>query len=80
MGFQNSWRHYAKRFFSLILAFHAGLFAQSDRGRIPGRLLDASGRKLGGEYPERINRDRLQRYFGKQLQKPGLNVTVESAA
>lgn len=49
-----------KKFFLHILAFSAGLFAQSDRGRISGRVLDASGRsyhELGGEYLERINCD-----------------------
>jgi len=34
---------------------------------------------LGGNYLERINRDQLQRYFVKRLQKLGLTVTVAPA-
>lgn len=33
--------------------------------------------ELGGTYLEQINKDRLQRYFVKQLHKLGLKVTVE---
>ena len=36
--------------------------------------------ELGGNYLEQINRDQLQRYFMKRLQKLGLTVTVEPAA
>jgi transposase len=36
--------------------------------------------ELGGEYLERINKDQLQRYFVKRLQKLGLTVTVAPAA
>src|SRR5271154_5336087 len=56
---ENSGRHYAEKIFSLILACNAGLLAQSDRGGISGRVLDASGgryHELGGECLERISR------------------------
>lgn len=33
--------------------------------------------ELGGNYLEQINKDQLQRYFTKRLQKLGLKVTVE---
>jgi hypothetical protein len=33
--------------------------------------------ELGGDYLERINKDQLQRYFVKRLQRLGLKVTVE---
>jgi hypothetical protein len=33
--------------------------------------------ELGGTYLEQINKDRLQRYFVKRLQRLGLKVTVE---
>jgi transposase len=36
--------------------------------------------ELGGEYLELINKDQLQRYFVKRLQKLGLTVTVAPAA
>jgi len=36
--------------------------------------------ELGGNYLEQINKDQLQRYFVKRLQKLGLTVTVEPAA
>jgi hypothetical protein len=36
--------------------------------------------ELGGNYLEHINRDQLQRYFAKRLQKLGLTVTVAPAA
>lgn len=36
--------------------------------------------ELGGSYLERINKDQLQRYFVKRLQKLGLTVTVAPAA
>ena len=36
--------------------------------------------ELGGNYLEQINKDQLQRYFLKRLQKLGLTVTVEPAA
>lgn len=39
-----------------------------------------SYRELGGNYLEQINKDQLQRYFVKRLQKLGLTVTVEPAA
>jgi transposase len=35
--------------------------------------------ELGGSYLDQINRDQLQRYFVKRLQKLGLTVTVEPA-
>jgi len=35
---------------------------------------------LGGDYLEQVNKDRLQRYFVKRLQKLGLTVTVTPAA
>jgi len=35
--------------------------------------------ELGGDYLERINKDQLQRYYLKRLQKLGLKVTVEPA-
>jgi hypothetical protein len=34
---------------------------------------------LGGDYLEQINKDQLQRYFVKRLQKLGLTVTIEPA-
>ncbi|HTV82392.1 MAG TPA: IS110 family transposase [Acidobacteriaceae bacterium] len=34
-------------------------------------------RELGGNYLEQINKDQLQRYFTKRLQKLGFKVTVE---
>ena len=33
--------------------------------------------ELGGTYLEQINKDQLQRYFVKRLQRLGLKVTVE---
>ena len=36
-------------------------------------------RELGGNYLEQINKDQLQRYFTKRLQKLGFKVTVEPA-
>jgi hypothetical protein len=33
--------------------------------------------ELGGDYLERINKDQLQRYYVKRLQRLGLKVTVE---
>ena len=36
--------------------------------------------ELGGNYLEQINKDQLQRYFVKRLQKLGLRVTVAPAA
>jgi len=33
--------------------------------------------ELGGNYLERINKDQVQRYFLKRLQRLGLTVTVE---
>lgn len=33
--------------------------------------------KLGGNYLERINKDQVQRYFLKRLQRLGFTVTVE---
>lgn len=33
--------------------------------------------ELGGNYLEQINKDQLQRYFVKRLQRLGLNVTVQ---
>lgn len=35
--------------------------------------------ELGGNYLERINKDQLQRYFVKRLQRLGLKVTLEPA-
>jgi transposase len=35
--------------------------------------------ELGGAYLEQINRDQLQRYYVKRLQRPGLTVTVSPA-
>lgn len=35
--------------------------------------------ELGGNYLEQINKDQLQRYFMKRLQRLGLKVTVEAA-
>jgi transposase len=36
--------------------------------------------ELGGNYLERINKDQLQRYFVKRLQRLGLKVTVQPAS
>jgi transposase len=36
--------------------------------------------ELGGDYLERINKDQLQRYYTKRLQRLGLKVTVESVS
>jgi len=36
--------------------------------------------ELGGDYLERINKDQLQRYYVKRLQRLGLKVTVEPVA
>jgi transposase len=36
--------------------------------------------ELGGAYLEQINKDQLQRYYVKRLQRLGLNVTVQPAA
>jgi hypothetical protein len=33
--------------------------------------------ELGGNYLEQIDKDQLQRYFVKRLQRLGLKVTVE---
>lgn len=33
--------------------------------------------ELGGNYLERINKNQLQRYYVKRLQRLGLKVTVE---
>ena len=35
---------------------------------------------LGGTYLEQINKDQLQRYYVKRLQRLGLTVTVQPAA
>jgi transposase len=35
--------------------------------------------ELGGSYPEQINKDQLQRYFLRRLQRLGLKVTVQPA-
>ena len=35
--------------------------------------------ELGAAYLEQINKDQLQRYFVKRLQRLGLNVTVTPA-
>jgi hypothetical protein len=35
--------------------------------------------ELGGNYLEQINKDQLQRYFVKCLQRLGLKVTLEPA-
>jgi hypothetical protein len=35
--------------------------------------------ELGANYLEQINKDQLQRYFVRRLQRLGLNVTVTSA-
>jgi transposase len=35
--------------------------------------------QLGATYLEQINKDQLQRYFVKRLQRLGLNVTVTPA-
>jgi len=40
-------------------------------------LKTGRGYGLGGDYLERINKDQLQRYFVKRLQRLGLDVTVE---
>ena len=37
-----------------------------------------SYQELGGDYLERINKDQLQRYYIKRLQRLGLKVTVEA--
>jgi transposase len=37
-----------------------------------------SYRELGGDYLERINKDQLQQYYVKRLQRLGLKVTVEA--
>ena len=34
---------------------------------------------LGGNYLEQINKDQLQRYFVKRLEKLGLKITVQAA-
>ena len=39
-----------------------------------------SYRELGGDYLERINKDQLQRYYVKRLQRLGLKVTLETVA
>jgi transposase len=36
--------------------------------------------ELGGTYLEQINKDQLQRYYVKRLQRLGLTVTVQPAA
>ncbi len=36
--------------------------------------------ELGGSYLELINKDQLQRYFLKRLQRLGLTVTVQPVA
>jgi hypothetical protein len=36
-----------------------------------------SYRELGGNYLEQINKDQLQRYFTKRLQKLGFKVSVQ---
>lgn len=42
------------------------------------RLKTSQGyHELGGDYLERINKDQLQRYYVKRLQRLGLRVTVE---
>jgi len=33
--------------------------------------------ELGGDYLERINKDQLQRYYVKRLERLGLRVSVE---
>jgi transposase len=37
-------------------------------------------RELGGNYLEQINKEQLQRYFVKRLQRLGLQVTLEPLA
>jgi len=41
---------------------------------------DRSYHELGGTYLEQINKDQLQRYYVKRLQRLGLTVTVQPAA
>ena len=41
---------------------------------------DRTYNELGGSYLERINKDQLQRYYVKRLQRLGLTVTVQPAA
>jgi hypothetical protein len=36
--------------------------------------------ELGGTYLEQIDKDRLQRYFAKRLQRLGLTVSLARAA
>ena len=47
----------------LIIAFH---MLKTGRGY----------HELGGNYLEQINKEQLQRYFVKRLQRLGLNVTL----
>ena len=37
-------------------------------------------RELGGSYLEQINKEQLQRYFVKRLQRLGLQVTLQPVA
>ena len=41
---------------------------------------DRSYHELGGTYLEQINKDQLQRYFVKRLQRLGFTLIVEPAA
>jgi transposase len=41
---------------------------------------DRAYQELGGTYLEQINKDQLQRYYVKRLQRLGLTVTVQPAA
>src|SRR5262249_24620111 len=41
---------------------------------------DQTYKELGGAYLEQINKDQLQRYYVKRLQRLGLTVTVQPAA
>jgi transposase len=51
----------------LIIAFHILKSGQSYN-------------ELGGNYLEQINKEQLQRYFVKRLERLGLKVTLEPAA
>lgn len=41
---------------------------------------DRAYHELGGTYLEQINKDQLQRYYVKRLQRLGLTVTVQPVA
>jgi transposase len=69
------------------LATHRGMkravMAVAHTMQIIAYTMPKTGRtyhELGGQYLERINKDQLQRYFVKRLQKLGLTVTVAPAA